>query len=141
MKTLILKLTCAIVIGGEVLRAGSLVEVSRGEARDLLSRGKAELHAHDPESGDEVTSSGGTDPDLHPDLADYNADQEAARAAAATDQAAEDATTDAATDPAQDAQGAAQDATADAGTSDQAATPDAPQAAAQAPAGNGRRRR
>ena len=105
MKTVILKLTSAIVIAGDVLRAGSLVEVTRGEARDLLSRGKAELHEHDAESDEPVTSSGGTDPDLHPDLASYNADQEAARAAAtaAADQAGERAP-----DAAQDAQQADQ---------------------------------
>lgn len=39
-----LKLTAAIVIDGEICKAGELVELSEVEARNLLSRGKAELH-------------------------------------------------------------------------------------------------
>ncbi len=109
MNTLILKLTSAIVIAGEVLRAGSLVEVTRSEARDLLARGKAELHNAAPEADDVIVSSGSAETELHPALADYNADQDAARAA----------------------QGAPQAATTDAGTSAPAATPDAAQAPAK----------
>ena len=40
-----LKLTGAVVIDGLIVRAGSLVEMVEAEARDLLRRGKAELHA------------------------------------------------------------------------------------------------
>jgi hypothetical protein len=43
LETVILKVTSAIVVGGEVMRAGDLVEVTRSEAKDLLHRGKAEL--------------------------------------------------------------------------------------------------
>ena len=39
-----LKLTSAIAVDGEVMKAGSIVEVSEIEAKNLLSRGKAELH-------------------------------------------------------------------------------------------------
>ena len=46
-KTIVLLLTCAIAIAGEVMRAGSLVEVTIDEARDLLARGKAV--PHDPD--------------------------------------------------------------------------------------------
>lgn len=42
--TYVLKLTSAIAVDGEVMKAGSLVEVSEIEAKNLLSRGKAELH-------------------------------------------------------------------------------------------------
>lgn len=40
-----LKLTAAIVVEGAIVRAGSLVEMVESEAKDLLRRGKAELHA------------------------------------------------------------------------------------------------
>ena len=40
----LLKLTSAIAVDGEVMKAGSVVEVSEIEAKNLLSRGKAELH-------------------------------------------------------------------------------------------------
>lgn len=43
VKTAILKLTAAIVIDGTIVRAGTLVEMAEGEAKDLLRRGKAEL--------------------------------------------------------------------------------------------------
>ncbi len=43
--TYILKLTSAIAVEGEVMKAGSLVEVSEIEAKNLMSRGKAELHS------------------------------------------------------------------------------------------------
>lgn len=82
-KTVILKLACAIALAGEIVPRGSLVEVTQGEARDLLRRGKAVVHNADPESGDKVIASGGTDPGLHPDLADYNADQAQKNAEAA----------------------------------------------------------
>lgn len=42
-KTFVLKLTSAIVIDGVVCRAGELVEVGELEAKNFLSRGKAEL--------------------------------------------------------------------------------------------------
>lgn len=35
-----MKLTCAIVIGGEIVRPPAIVEVSRAEAADLARRGK-----------------------------------------------------------------------------------------------------
>lgn len=61
--TVILALTSAIAIAGEVLKPGTpdkptLIEVSQDEARDLLHRGKAVLHDHNPESGIPVFSSG-----------------------------------------------------------------------------------
>lgn len=61
--TVILALTSAIAIAGEVLKPGTpgkptLIEVSQEEAKDLLHRGKAVLHDHDPESGNAVFSSG-----------------------------------------------------------------------------------
>ena len=40
-----LRLTAAIVVEGAIVRAGSLVEMVESEAKDLLRRGKAELHA------------------------------------------------------------------------------------------------
>lgn len=43
MKSYILKLTSAIAVDGQILRAGSLVELSELEAKNLLSRGKATL--------------------------------------------------------------------------------------------------
>ncbi|QPB08619.1 hypothetical protein KB681_gp06 [Burkholderia phage Mica] len=44
-KVVQLKLTGAIVIDGVIARAGTLVEMVESEAKDLLRRGKAELHA------------------------------------------------------------------------------------------------
>ena len=49
--TYVLKLTSAIAIGGEVMKSGSLVEVSEIEAKNLLGRGKAVLHDEQPASG------------------------------------------------------------------------------------------
>jgi hypothetical protein len=43
MKSYVLKLTSAIVVDGEIVRAGSLVELPEPEAKNLLSRGKAVL--------------------------------------------------------------------------------------------------
>lgn len=43
MKSYVLKLTSAIVVDGEIVRAGSLVELAEHEAKNLLSRGKATL--------------------------------------------------------------------------------------------------
>lgn len=61
-RTFVLKLTSAIAVEGEVLKAGSLVEVSEIEAKNLLSRGKAELH-------------GEQEGDLPRDLTEYTKDQ------------------------------------------------------------------
>lgn len=43
MKNYVLKLTSAIVVDGEIIRAGNLVELSEAEAKNLLGRGKAVL--------------------------------------------------------------------------------------------------
>lgn len=43
MKTIWLKVTSAIVVGGDIAKPGELVEVTQGEAKNLLHRGKAEL--------------------------------------------------------------------------------------------------
>lgn len=51
MKTVILKLTSAIVVAGQVIRPGNLVEVTESEARDLLHRGKAVV-ATEADAGD-----------------------------------------------------------------------------------------
>lgn len=71
-KVVTLKLTGAVVIEGVIARAGTLVEMVEAEAKDLLRRGKAVIHA----AAEEV--------------ADATADDEAAQAAAA--QAAADET-------------------------------------------------
>lgn len=56
--TIALILTTAVAIGGEVLRAGTLIEVSEDEAKDLLGRGRAELYTPpantDPAPGDPI---------------------------------------------------------------------------------------
>jgi hypothetical protein len=64
-----LKLTGAVVIDGIIARAGTIVEMVEVEARDLLRRGKAELHAI---LGDDDN-----------DAADADANAAAAQAAAA----------------------------------------------------------
>jgi hypothetical protein len=89
--TVILKLVCAVVIAGEVLRAGSLVEVTESEAKDLLRRGKAEPHSHDPESGETVTSSGTNERDLHPAIAAHQEDRDSQAAERDGEHAAGDA--------------------------------------------------
>lgn len=43
MKTYTLKMTSAVVISGNIVRAGSTVEVDEATAKDFLRRGKAEL--------------------------------------------------------------------------------------------------
>lgn len=51
--SIVLKLTSAIVVDGEVMKKGSLIEVSEAEAKNLLHRGKAELHDVQP-VGEEI---------------------------------------------------------------------------------------
>lgn len=48
-KSIVLLLTSAIVIDGDVMKKGSLVEVSESEAKNLLQRGKAVIHDEQPE--------------------------------------------------------------------------------------------
>ena len=43
IKSIVLKLATAIAIDGDVVRAGSLVEVDEAIAKNMLHRGKAEL--------------------------------------------------------------------------------------------------
>lgn len=60
MKTYELKLTSALVIAGQVVRAGTKVEVDEATAKDFLRRGKAELLGapvaadEDPADSDQV---------------------------------------------------------------------------------------
>ncbi len=42
-KTVMLKVTSAFLVGGELARSGEVVEVTTAEAKDLLHRGKAVL--------------------------------------------------------------------------------------------------
>ena len=57
MKNYTLKLTSAIVVDGDIIRAGNLVELSEPEAKNLLSRGKAVLAtADDGFEGEDETS-------------------------------------------------------------------------------------
>jgi hypothetical protein len=42
-ESVFLKVTSAFLVGGEIARAGEIVEVSLTEAKDLLNRGKAVL--------------------------------------------------------------------------------------------------
>ena len=48
-KSIVLCLTSAIVIDGDVMKKGSLVEVSESEAKNLLHRGKAVIHDEQPD--------------------------------------------------------------------------------------------
>lgn len=62
MKNYVLKLTSAIVVDGEIVRAGNLVELSEPEAKNLLGRGKAVLAtAADGYDGDAVEETSGVD--------------------------------------------------------------------------------
>lgn len=70
--TVILKLTHAIVIAGQVVGTGRLVEVTRREAVDLLNRGKAVVYEGDIDGDEDVPSSGGSDTGLHPDIEAIN---------------------------------------------------------------------
>lgn len=54
--TYVLKLTSAIAVDGEVMKAGSLVEVTEIEAKNLLSRGKAELHGEQKDAPRDLTA-------------------------------------------------------------------------------------
>lgn len=54
MKSVLLKLTSAIAIGGAVARAGEVVEVTELEAKNLLSRGKGVLHDEQPAHEDDL---------------------------------------------------------------------------------------
>lgn len=44
-KLITLKITSAVALDGVIIKAGQLVEMVESEAKDLLRRGKAELHA------------------------------------------------------------------------------------------------
>lgn len=77
-----------------MLRAGSLIEVTRDEAVDLLSRGKAEPHTLDPKGDD-------TDADQVDDAAN-DLTQDAQDATAGADTSNKATTTDAAQAQAQD---------------------------------------
>lgn len=64
-KSIFLVLTSAIAIDGAIARAGSLVEVSELEAKNLLHRGKARLAtAEDGAPADESADSESDKPDL-----------------------------------------------------------------------------
>lgn len=52
MKSVLLKLTSAIVIAGAIAKAGEVVEVTELEAKNLLARGKGVLNDEQP--ADEV---------------------------------------------------------------------------------------
>lgn len=52
MKSVLLKLTSAIVISGAIAKAGEVVEVTELEAKNLLARGKGVLNDEQP--ADEV---------------------------------------------------------------------------------------
>lgn len=42
-KSVFLKVSSAFMVGGHIAKSGEIVEVSEGEAKDLLQRGKATL--------------------------------------------------------------------------------------------------
>lgn len=70
MKALLLKLTSAITMDGEVVKAGAVIEVTEREAKNLLGRGKAVLNEDQlPEEVDITTLS-------KPDLAEMAAELE-----------------------------------------------------------------
>jgi len=54
MKSVLLKLTSAIAINGSIAKAGEVVEVTELEAKNLLSRGKGELHGEQPAHDDDL---------------------------------------------------------------------------------------
>lgn len=43
-----LKISSAVIIGGKLVKAGEVIEVSGGDAKDLLHRGKAKLATSKP---------------------------------------------------------------------------------------------
>ena len=85
MKTIVLKLTSAIVVGGQIVTAGSLVEVTEGEAKNLLARGKAVPATASDERAPAASSLVRDDAPLNPEVAAFNADQAAIRNDNATD--------------------------------------------------------
>lgn len=54
MKSVLLKLTSAIAIGGAIAKAGEVVEVTELEAKNLLARGKGKLHDEQPADTDDL---------------------------------------------------------------------------------------
>jgi hypothetical protein len=112
LQTHLLMLTAAVVIGGQICRPGEVVEVTDGEAKDLLFRGRAKP-AEDVDGSIAAASArvanGEGDGDLNADLTDANdgAEQREAEAHGATlDAAQQDAgnQADAARDAASEAQ-------------------------------------
>lgn len=99
-----LKLTAAVVIGGQIVRAGRLVEVTPSEARDLIRRGKAVRDTSD-EPADAVSIAAGdsfAEAPLNPAIALFQQDQADGQADAtlSIDAAAADLATTAPVEPA-----------------------------------------
>lgn len=63
-----LKLTSAIVLDGQISKAGDLVEVAEAEAKNLLSRGKAVLAVQDaaPDEGEVAAEAVEPEPEKAP---------------------------------------------------------------------------
>ncbi len=61
-----LKVTSAFLVAGEIAKVGEIVEVSHGEAKDLLQRGKAVLATADDapavEAAEETPAPADSDP-------------------------------------------------------------------------------
>ena len=73
-KSVFLKVSSAFMVGGHIAKAGEIVEVSEGEAKDLLQRGKATLAtaADAPEQQPAEVEQTGQDAEQEADTAGQN---------------------------------------------------------------------
>ncbi len=62
-KSVFLKVSSAFLVGGTIAKTGEIVEVSEGEAKDLLQRGKATLATADDAPQQPADESKQTDQD------------------------------------------------------------------------------
>ncbi|HKY46141.1 MAG TPA: hypothetical protein VJM50_23825 [Pyrinomonadaceae bacterium] len=76
--TVFVKLTAAIVVGGEVVRPPAIVELTHSEARDLLNRGKGVTATE--RDGPVSARTMGAEAVLNPEVAAFNKDAEDIRA-------------------------------------------------------------
>lgn len=75
-KSVFLKVSSAFLVGGTIAKTGEIVEVSEGEAKDLLQRGKAILAtADDAVQPGEESEQTGQEPEQDADGAEQNADE------------------------------------------------------------------
>ena len=90
-KSVFLKVSSAFLVGGTIAKTGEIVEVSEGEAKDLLQRGKATLATADDAQQQPTDESEQTGQDAEQEAGTAEQDTAEAEQPAAEEQAAKPA--------------------------------------------------